>query len=464
MENHTDLFSKLLNMISEEEFRAFSISYGMRHPEMVEEMGKKYRKLLKGTQKIDIDKEIRACFVSFDYPDNFLEETDWSSTSKKIIRLLNRATAWAEGDNPQKATELGLKLLKAVLKDVWAEMEWNSDFYPSDEQCIEDIMSLLHTAVFNSLLSVSEKLAVADELDKICRMEALGYFYDDEDAVSSLAEEIRENYLSDDEYLAVLKRQYQDDTRSWGKDDKLREIWTFLVSHNRIEEAEALYHEHSETNALDESYGKMLENQQRDEEALKFYNDMTATQPNNYKWLWGIWRVHKRNGNYRGMLDALRKLFTDENNRLDSYNELKKLVTEDWDKELDGLIFNVYKEDGYDSYLGTILEKEQRFDQLCDRLLAMRSDPIAEILNYKKYFTQEQLSELALRMEHFIRRPLRNFEANRKGYQRIAHHIGLVATLGSTGKKVAKSTADYLLSSYSNRPALRDELRKAKLC
>ncbi len=154
----------------------------------------------------------------------------------------------------------------------------------------------------------------------------------------------------------------------------------------------------------------------------------------------------------------------DGRDRLEAYHELKKLVTEAWDKELDRLILEVYKENGYGAFLGEILVEEQRYNQLYDRLLVMDSDPIDEILKYRKYFTKEQISALAMRMGHFIKCPLNTYRANRKGYRHIARHIGQVASLGAMGKKVAASTVDYLLSTYSNRPALRDELQKAQLC
>ncbi len=92
MPKQNDTFSKLLQMISDEEFNRFAVEYAMKHPEMVEEMEKKYRKLLKGTKEVDIDKEVAACFVTEKTPRGYYRrswEPDNSGMNVLFVSLSN---------------------------------------------------------------------------------------------------------------------------------------------------------------------------------------------------------------------------------------------------------------------------------------------------------------------------------------------------------------------------------------
>ncbi len=467
MANHTDMFSRILQMITEEEFRSFAIEYGTSHPEMVEAMERKYSKLLKGTEKIDMDKEVNACFEESDeehYGRGWEPvKIDWWATKKNIRRLVKRAEVWAEGENPSQAIALALKLLEEIVRTVDAEMDWNDDFYPDDCGC-KDVLALLDTATNNKLTSKADRLAIADSIDKICRTDAFDYDWDG-GVIEEFAAKIRKENLTDDEQIEVMHRQYLEETREYTRKDKLREIWDFLMKLNRPADAEKLYLQNPDTDALHERYGLLLEEQKRDKEALEFYDSRLAKSMCDDRWLWGKWRIYKRNGQYDGMLDTLRRLFVLGPTRIDAYKELKNLVAADkWDDELQSLISKVYSEGEFDNLLGKILVAEHLIDQLYKRILGLRNDPLSYIESYKKHFSMEQLKALAMRMEVFLKSPHMHFRLERKGYRSLADHLKGVAKLCPAGEIVAKAAANYWLEKYSTRPALRDELHKAKLC
>ena len=458
---------QIMEVITEKEFNAFSMSYANCHPEMVEALAKRYKKKLFGEEKIDCQSEVLACYKYLktsrgNYYNRGWEphETDWDYVHCHLIKLIKRATIWAKGSHPKEAIEVGLRILNETAER-YAD-EFIADQYDFDyaDMCLDETDELLRTALRNTAITKEEKLNVADRLETILKMEA--FDYDIDEGASSIMEQIRQENLSDDEQLAIMWRQANECKTIYIKGRKLREIWDFLLALNRTDEAIAVYKKYPDYGDLRERYGSLLEQQNLLDDALKLYKEKSNNRVDRVRWTKCCLRIYKRQGDNCNIIESLKQLFLDDHDEFEYYQQLKSLIpVGQWEGIRDKLINRRFRKDDLTDSLGKILVSEGLQKQLFERICSQHYNLLGETEKYKKRLSIGHIDTIVEILRQRYSRPFGVL--TRKAYQEKVEELNRIAKLSTAGKVVVKELVEQYRNQYHNRPALLEELKKVKV-
>ncbi len=455
---------QILEVITEKEFTEFAMSYANSHPEMVEALANRYKKKFNGKEKIDCNKEVAACYKYLKTGNRGYysrswepEETDWDFVRSHLTKLIKRATMWAEGDHPKEAIEVALLILEETAERYTDEYICEQYDFDYDDMCLAETDELLRVALKNAAITKEEKLNVADRLENILKMEA--FDCDIDEGAYSIMEQIREENLSDDELLAIMWRQLGECREGYSKEDKLCEIWDFLLNLNRTDEAIAVYKKYQGYDDLCERYGLLLEQQNQLDDALKLYKEKSNNKDESVRWTKCCLRIYKQQGDNNNIVESLKHLFINDNNEYEYYQQLRPLVpTEHWAEMRDKLISRRFRQNDLTENLGKILISEGLQAQLFDRIKCQSYNLLRETEKYKKFLSPSQIDAIIEMLHQRYSKPFGVL--TRKAYKEKVQELNRIARLSATGKTAVKELVEQYREQYHNRPALLEELQK----
>ena len=147
---------------------------------------------------------------------------------------------------------------------------------------------------------------------------------------------------------------------------------------------------------------------------------------------------------------------------MEYYHRLKKMVPQDeWGECLKKIFGTLQKKygDSADSVLTDIYVEEGLLDRLYQHLMSVDRCLFDGIEHYAKLFDNQKQGSLVSRLEPSLKSGL-GYNPSRKTYKDLAARLKRLSKICSAGRQLANEVRNYYLSTYPNRPALREELER----
>ena len=106
--------------------------------------------------------------------------------------------------------------------------------------------------------------------------------------------------------------------------------------------------------------------------------------------------------------------------------------------------------------------EEGLIERLFDVMATSRFNLMTALQKYAKHFDTQQQKVLVARLEKDIICSL-GYNPTRKSYQATAAKLKNLAAICPAGRELARKALNHYLTTYSNRPALREELSKVHI-
>lgn len=465
----------LLAGVPEAEFLGFAKEYFGSHSEMKAAFRKRFPlAVTSDAAEFDCKKEVAKCYKhrmkqvrwerDWSYQPVYL---DWEAVGRDLRRLVSRVETFA-AEKPELALETAFGIIE--MNSVQYEEEflgeredWDEEDFRTGE-CIE----LIRRAFRSPELTAEQILAACDRLE---RLQTSPVFREADYGCEDLLYETRRGLVSDDEFLAILKRSFQN-AESWQKEGAACEIWDFLVEAGREQEAVAFFGEHKEMEELRGRYVEMLLTRKAYNEALDVADEGVGIarkmdyRGNVCKWLRMKLEIFEAMGDRTSEIAVMFELMKDSwaEEIMEYYHRLKKMVAQDeWDACREK-IFDILQEkygDSADSDLTEIYVEEGLLDRLYQHLMSADRCLFDGVERYAKLFDKLRQGSLVSRLERSLKSGL-GYNPTRKTYKDLAARLKRLSKICSAGRRLATDVKEYYLATYPNRPALREELGSVK--
>ncbi len=463
----------LLTSVSEDEFLKFAKEYFGSHSEMQAAFRKRFPlAVTQGSAEFDCKKEVAKCYRhkmkqvrwerDWSHQPAYL---DWEAVGKDLRRLVSRVEAFA-AEKPALALETAFGIIE--MNSIQYEEEFLGEREDWDEEdfCTAECIELIRKAFWSPELTAKQ---ILDACDRLERLETSPVFCENDYGVEDLLYETRRDLVSDDEYLEILKRSFRN-AESWQKDGVACEIWDFLVEADREQEAVAFFGEHKESEELRGRYVEILLSRKAYKEALEVADEgVRIARKQDYcgnvcKWLQVKLGIFEAQGDRASEIAVMFELMKDSWSEeiMEYYHRLKKMVSQDeWGECLKKIFGTLQKKygDSADSVLTDIYVEEGLLDRLYLHLMSVDLCLFDGIEHYAKLFDKQKQGSLVSRLEPSLKSGL-GYNPSRKTYKDLAARLKRLSKICSAGKQLANEVRNYYLSTYPNRPALREELER----
>lgn len=464
----------LLLAVTADDLRKFVKAYGTEHPEIVEALKEFIVPQEKALPKnFNVEKEVARCYthemksVKWYRGRNYDPEyQDIEEIGKDLKRLLKKGQMFVDGGQPEVAIRIALAIIEQNEDLYEEEYLCEREDWDSDDLHIDDCMRLLEKALKSSELSKEQKLDACDKLEKLSCSEIFEYCDADPD---ELIEKTRKELLTDDEQLAILMRNFNNETSSWRRESLACEVFWTLVNADKQSEAEAFFKKHNEYNDLRKEYVEYLLDEDRAEEALKAIDEGIAfARKKDHDGTVHDWKeckldVYETIKDKPNVLRMCREMFLEVHYSevMTYYHKIKKMIAKkDWPEYRDELIAAKKNfSHSADGPLAEIYVEEKLIGRLYEHLLHTNFNLLSALERWAKLFTAEQQKNLIARLEPEMMRGL-GYQPTRKTYQDLAWRIGRIKRVCPAGKALAQRIVAFYLEEYPKRPALREELEK----
>ncbi len=467
-----------MGSVTEAEFLGFAREYFLAHPEMQEAFRKRkpvVAKKVKAAVSFDCKKEVGSCYMHRMKQVRWErdwhrqpEYLDWECVGIDLSRLLRRAESFIVEGRPELAVETALLVMETNTSLYEEEFLDEREDWSQEDLCTEECVSLIRAAYESTEWDKAKILNVCDRLE---RLESSPIFYEDDYGCDDLVYEMRRAAVTDEEYLAILKRNFRN-ADSWRKEEAASEIWGFLMEAGREQEAVAFFREHKEVNDLRELYVGLLSSREEYKEALEVADEGVSIakkqdlRGNVSRWLRVKLGLLDVQGDKTSAVAVIFKLldYASGEGVLEYYHKLKSLVAPDeWAACRDKMIGILQKDYACvaDSVLAEIYVEEGLLDRLYQHLMAASRGIFEGVERYAKLFDKEKQRQLVARLERGFKSGL-GCNSNRKSYQNLAGNLKRLARICPAGNKLATEVKAHYLAAYPNRPALREELERVK--
>lgn len=465
----------LLSTITEEEFLKFAKDYLWTHPEMRKALEAKYVKKQEKRLPFDYKKEVAKCYthvmkrVRWERDWSFQPEyLDWEKVGNSLKRVIKLAEEQLTDGNPQVAVETALLILDSDLTQYEEDFLSEREDWDAEDLCIDESVLLISKSLASSEMSDKQKLDVCDRLEQYTGTEIFEYCEVD---VHEMIESTRDALLSDDDHLAILFRNFGREKSDWEKDCLACDIWDFLMKIGREDEAIGFSRKYPELSNLQENYVAHLISQGKFKEVVSILDKaIKLAKKNDYSGLVRKWRelkleVLEQMKDTPASIALCRQLFIDAhgNDVKKYYDKLKCIVaTEEWSEFRDELLSQFDNGQNADSPLSAIYAEENMIPQLYNLLASSRYNLISALKNYAKVFDATQQKNLVALLEPEFISGI-GYNPTRKTYKQLAGNIRFLAGICPAAHELALKALNYYLTTYSNRPALQEELSKVNL-
>ncbi len=465
----------LFDIVDEERIFEFCKNYAYRNSSFAEALKKHFKKELPSPEKkmtmttfrtmidrsFDHEYDGPSWRGSYYYEPDYL---DWSAVGRDLMRVINLAETLIPKGQAQLAIDVALLMLEKVAENYSNDYCYEREDFDFEDMHTEEILDLIRSAFNSGQIPNLRKLETADKLEMIEKSEAYDY---ESYGFGALVDTVREELLTDDERIAIRRRAFDSAESDYSKEDAARELWDYLLSLNREDEAVAFYKANSKIDKLRDKYVQLLEGQGRLEEVVKVLNEgIVLAKTKGYdgtvlKWERDKLEIIEKLDDKERIVNQLKKLFVEDNNYVSYYKKLKTLVEPaNWEQFLRELI----REIGFECYSATcqlteIYAMEEWYDDLFDALMHAKVNLIDALKLYAHLFDSEHQQQLVLRLEPGFRRSA-DSNMGRDKYQQLVRNLQELRSTCTPGKQLAdKLISDFRLK-YKNRPAMQQEMAK----
>ena len=467
------MLDALFEIVDEHEIYEFSKKYAYQDMAFAEQLKKRFQKYLpsekKTPTKAEMMKAVDRCFghemgrPSFDryYNDWEPDWLDWDAVGKDLMRIIRQTQMLIESNHAELALEVTLAMLERVGKEYGQEWDYGRDDMDYDDLHIDEMTEIIRVAFASGQIPAKRQLEVCDKLQQLERMEAF-----EESDFDDIIEDTREALLTDDERICIRRKQFEQAVGDYARESAAVELWDYLMSLSRDDEAIAFYSKHKDIHDLRNRYvdlligsGDLKKALEVLDEGIQKVKDLPGVQLN---WEELKLEIFEKQGDRLHIINQTEKLFLLSRETMKYYRKLKPLFTpERWPNELRGLLSKKNFGLSATSPLAEIYAAERWYDDLFELLRKSDYGLLSGLLLYVKHFNTEQQRILVARMEPELRR-VAEHQMGRDKYKELVGKLKELRKCCPPGAELAQQLVTDFRAKYRNRPAMIEELSKFK--
>jgi len=483
-----DLFS----IVDEHRIYEFSKQYAFTNKAFADALRKHFAKELPSpTKKMtlnEIKKMVDKCFTheygkarSYDsYRDYDPEFQDWEAIGKDLTKVIRQLDLLVENAQASLAIDGALYLIKEVCNQFENDYGYEREDIDYDDLHLEDAIDTIRTAFEQEDITTQQKLSTVTQLEKLSHSEAFDY---DSFGVHELIEDTRDLLLTDDERISLREEAFKHAVGDYDNERKAVELWDYLLSLNRQQQAIDFYLHHKDLHDLRTCYVKFLIDQNNLKEALATLDeglcisacdkstrtssvpcDKSQVPPSGVTLSWQRTKldIFEKLNDKDSIIRQLQFLFIEDNNPMEYYRHLKKIISsEEWPTFLTNLL---QKRDfglTADNTLAEIFALEHWYDRLFTHLMKADYRLLSALEQYAKHFDNDQQTQLVQRLEKELKQAMAR-PHTRNEYKEYTTKLITLRDTCPPGRTLADSLVTYCRQTYRNRPAMLDELKLTK--
>ena len=423
----------------------------------------------------DYSAEVHRCFKHFmktprwehDWREQ-PEYLDWEEVGKALKKVIKHAELSIKAERPDLAVETAFLILEMDDRQYEEDYLNEREDWDTADLCLDECFELIEKAMDSPKMSKKEKLEICDRLESFHRSELSEYTEYD---FQGLIDSVRGSLLTVDEHLAVMMRNLRNES-GWRQSSIACEIWDYLIELGRTGDAEVLFREYPQIDALRVKYIDYMQSLGRHEDVMRAVDEgIKCSQKQGLYGLVHQWRERKlqileNRKDFTAAASLCQELFADAHGSeaLKYYRKAKELVEpERWPALRDRMLSKNKTLQHYaDSALAEIYKEEHLLDRLYNHLLYARFNLMDALSRYARLFSVEQQERLVARLEKEFPVSV-GYNSNRKDYQALACRLNTLARTCPAGKELAAKVVNGFRTKYPNRPALMEELAKVIL-
>ena len=460
----------LFKIVDEHQIYKFAKSYAYANEEFAKQLKTQFRKQLPTVDntpsKTELMKALEHCFAHeaggsswWRYDDWEPDFQDWNAVSRDLQRFIRQLQMLVESGHESLALDVSLALLERAGKEYDAEWDYGNEDLDDTDLHTDETLDILRTALASGKIPDKHQLEICEKLERLARMEA----YDSGD-FRNIVENIREKLLTDDERIAIRRREFDEADRDYARESAAVELWDYLMRLGRENEAVRFYKEYSELHQLRTRYAEWLIAQGKLEAAVLVLSDgivLARELPGvQMEWERRLLEIFEQMNDRPRIIKQIRRLFLKDRDTMHYYHKMKALFAPDeWPSELRELLGKKNFGQSATSPLAEIYEEEKWFDDLFLLLNSAQSDLLSALSRYAKHFDESRQQTLVARLEPVLRAMAKNL-MGREHYKELTQQLKTLAKSCPPGKALAVKLVSDFRMKYKNRPAMLDELSK----
>ncbi len=468
----------ILAEITDDELLQFAKEYMKSHPAMAkafEESRERQLSEAKYPAPFDYKKEVAGCYThvmkrvrwerDWSRQPDYL---DWEEVGIALKKVIRKAKDQIADENPIAAAETALLILNTDTIQYEEDFLYEREDWDMDDLCIEECVDLISLSFQSPRMDPRQKLDVCERLEQIWRSDLFDYCETD---IAEIIDSTRDSLMTECERLAHMKRSFEKETSGWRRESLACEIWDFLMKGKYKDEAIIFFKQNFELKELRKRYVDLLLSMGQEKEALDVIDEaIMLCKKRGMAGLVRGWQEKKMSilesmNDNPAVLKLCREMFADarDTDVLNYYHKMKSLVPPaEWPDYRDKILRGYDHKQNADSSLSSIFVEEGLIERLFDVLAASRFNLMTALQKYAKHFDAQQQKVLVARLEKDIICSL-GYNPTRKSYQAIAAKLKNLASICPAGRDLARKALNHYLTTYSNRPALLEELSKVHI-
>lgn len=256
----------LFDIVDEERIFEFCKNYAYKNSGFAEALKKHFkkelpsaeRKMTMATFRTMIDRSFNHEYDGPSWRSSYYYEPDyldWSAVGRDLQRVINLADSLIHNGQAQLAVDVALQMLEKVAENYADDYCYEREDFEFEDMHTEEALDLIRSAFNSGQITNLRKLETVDKLEKIADSEAYQY---ESYVFGALVDTVREELLTDDERIAIRSRAFDSANSDYSKKRAAVELWDYLLSLNKEEEAVAFYKANSKISGLRDKYVQLL--------------------------------------------------------------------------------------------------------------------------------------------------------------------------------------------------------------
>lgn len=457
--------SQLMELVGIEGLKSFVLDYAENHPQFKADLTSFIQENYVGEDEEDIDyrAEVEWAFdETRDEGDRWhsYEVTDWNAIYSNLDELFRQADILLEAGNAEAALGIGVQFFIS-LNETCKDTDYYDEDYDPDYSA-EKAKALILKSIGAENVSTKARQEAFDVIGKLAKSNAIEYC--NVSLTDLLAEMTIKTSSPEDALMAIdglmAQRGVNHHYVEW-KVELLRQL-------NRHAEAENTLKANLHLPEIRMAEVERAINEQRYDEAIELAEEGYKATKGQFvwgfsesKWLEKILQVYGLKGDKQGEADTLRRLFIVHGGSIDYYHQLKdRIPKSEWYTYLAAMLGETHiSESFYDHNVkADIYVEEGDMQALFGYLSSLRSSRLDALCKYA-YHLKDLYSD---QLTGMYVAEIREYAAKNMGrdhYRRMANAMREMQKL-KDGHESARRLADELRSKYSNRRAMKEELKE----
>lgn len=472
MANSDSSVNEIFSLIDEDRIYEFAKLYAQKHKTFADALRKHFAKDLLAAKKVvsleELKKMVDKCLTRqygdsrwsrrYNYEPNFY---DWEEVEDGLLEVIKKIDVLINNGLSKLAIDGSFYMLEKVCRCYDEEFCYDREDISAYNLRIDDALKSISNAFKDTDLDTQYKLEVIAKLETMSHYDAFEIVSFD---TAEFIESARKVLMTDEERIALREDAFRNAKDISMKEIRAKDLWNYLMELNRPQQAIELFHQNKNLKTLRTCYISYLMDNNRPEEALAVIDEglrsTWASARETIGWQHTKLDILQKQGNMPAVIAQLTLLFYEDNDTLKYYRQLKKLIPADeWTAFITNLLKGRKKDKIYTGTLSEIYVSEKWYDKLYENLLSEDTYLESNLEKYAKYLPEEQQTMLVKRLEPELRNAISS-TMTRDRYREYTTRLIKLRKTCTPGRVLADSIVAYCRQTYTNRPALLDELKR----